>query len=60
MMLMRLLMVIFAILIVSSLIAFWFTRQRRWLAWAGFFLKTGVALLVLFGLFFVLERLILR
>lgn len=55
----RALLLLAAAVIVVLLLMYSVSRQRRFLAWALFIGKLTLGLAVLFGLFYVLERLIL-
>lgn len=58
-MLFRALLLLFAAIVVSLLLAYSFTKNRKHLAWAIWFIKIGIGMAVLFGIFYVVERLIL-
>lgn len=55
----RLLLVFIGILIVISLLGHTLNRDPRWLRFAGMSLKTGLALIVLLMLVYLVERLVL-
>jgi hypothetical protein len=59
-MLVRIWLILFAVSLVSLLLAWSLTRDRKYLAWTVWLLKIGVGAMVLLGLFYVLERLVLR
>jgi hypothetical protein len=55
----RLFLVLIGILLVISLLGYGLNRDPRWLRLAGLSLKSGLALVVLLMLIYLVERLIL-
>lgn len=56
----RVLLVLGLLAIVVPLFAWIFTRERKYLRWAGFMFQLTLAGAVVFGLLYLLERLLLR
>ena len=58
-MLFRILVLIAAAVVVAMLLAYSVTKDRKWLAWVFFVGKLTIGVLLLFGILYVLERVIL-
>ena len=58
-MLFRVLLLLAAAVVVVLLLTYSVTKDRKWLAWAFFIGKLTIGVVLLFGVLYVLERVIL-